>query len=229
VSSPYSLLPADLLREISIAGALLVYVILVLLVTKYTYHAMRSRGLDHNVAVYYNRKVIHVLAGGVVALLVPHIFSSPLIPTLFALGLAVLTYVPHRTGRLMYWFQVKDNMYEVNFCIAWALGLLVLWLLLGNPSYAVVPLAFMSFGDAVTGVIRNSIYKRRTKSWVGNLGMAVVTSIIGMYYAGYVGLAAAVIASFVEHFEIPPLLDDNALITLATVATLLISRLTGFL
>ena len=225
---PY-LLPADPLREVSIAGVLLVYVLLVLLATKYIYHALRSLGLGHNVAVYYNRKLIHVLAGGVVALLVPHIFSSPLIPTLFALGLAVLTYIPHRTGRLMYWFQVRDNMYEVNFCIAWALGLLVLWLLLGSPYYAVVPLAFMSFGDAVTGVIRNTIYRRRTKSWVGNLGMALVTSVIGLYYAGYIGLAAAVLASIVEHFEIPPLLDDNALITLVSTVTLLVSRLAGFL
>jgi len=225
----HSLLPADPLKEISIAAILLIYVLLVLLVTKYIYHAMRSLGINHNVAAYYNRKVIHVLAGGVVALLVPHLFSSPLIPTLFALGLAILTYIPHRTGKLMYWFQVKDNMYEVNFCIAWALGLLVLWLLLGNPAYAIVPLAFMSFGDAVTGIIRNTIYRKRTKSWIGNLGMALVTSIIGLYYAGYVGLAAAVLASFVEHFEIPPLLDDNALITVVTAATLLISRLTGFL
>jgi dolichol kinase len=223
------LLPADPSREVSIAGVLLVYVLLVLLATKYIYHALRSLGLDHSVAVYYNRKVIHVLAGDVVALLVPHVFSSPLVPTLFALGLAVLTYIPHRTGRLMYWFQVGDNAYEVNFCIAWALGLLVLWLLLGNPYYAVVPLAFMSFGDAVTGVIRNTVYRRRTKSWIGNLGMAVVTSVIGLYYAGYVGLAAAVLASIVEHFEIPPLLDDNALITLVSVVTLLVSRLAGLL
>ncbi|MEM4434905.1 MAG: hypothetical protein QXP10_02370, partial [Sulfolobales archaeon] len=70
---------------------------------------------------------------------------------------------------------------------------------------------------------------RRTKSWLGNLGMFVVTLPIGIYYAGYVGLVAALIASLVEHYEIPPLLDDNVLITVSSLAVLVTSKLLGFL
>ncbi|MEM2413425.1 MAG: dolichol kinase [Sulfolobales archaeon] len=227
--SPGAIITDNLLVEILIAVPLFLYVLGVLALTKYVYLALKRRGLSNGVVVYYNRKIIHVMAGGVVALVVPYLFTSPLVPAVFALILAVITYIPHRTGKLLYWFQVKDNMYEVNFCFAWSLALLLLWVIFGNPIYAVIPLTFMSFGDAATGVIRNAIYKRRTKSWLGNLGMFVVTLPIGIYYAGYVGLVAALIASLVEHYEIPPLLDDNVLITVSSLAVLVTSKLLGFL
>ncbi len=223
------LITDNLLVEVLIAIPLFLYVLGVLALTKYIYIALKRRGLSDGVVVYYNRKIIHVMAGGVIALMVPYLFTSPLVPTVFALILAAVTYVPHRTGKLLYWFQVRDNMYEVNFCFAWGLALIVLWVLFGNPIYAVIPLAFMSFGDAATGVIRNAVYKRRTKSWLGNLGMFMVTLPIGVYYAGYVGLIAALIASLVEHYEIPPILDDNVLITISTLAILVASKLLGFL
>lgn len=215
--------------EVLIAIPLFLYVLGVLVLTRYVYGALRRRGLSDNVVVYYNRKIIHVLAGGVIALVVPYIFTSPLVPTMFALLLAAVTYVPHKTGKILYWFQVRDNMYEVNFCFAWGLALFALWVLFDSPIYAVIPLTFMSFGDAVTGIIRNAVYRRRTKSWLGNLGMFAVTLPIGVYYAGYVGLIAALVASLVEHYELPPVLDDNVLITVSTLLVLVLSRALGFL
>ncbi|MEM1623390.1 MAG: dolichol kinase [Sulfolobales archaeon] len=229
VRLPGIMIMDNLLVEVLIALLLFLYVLGVLALTKYVYIALKRRGLSDGVAVYYNRKIIHVMTGGVIALMVPYLFTSPLVPAVFALILAVVTYIPHRTGKLFYWFQVKDNMYEVNFCFAWGLALLLLWVILGNPIYAVIPLTFMSFGDAATGIIRNFVYKRRTKSWLGNLGMLVVTLPIGLYYAGHVGLIAALIASLVEHYEIPPLLDDNVLITVSTLAVLVTSKLLGLL
>jgi len=38
---------------------------------------MRKRGLPENVIVYYNRKIIHILAGGLVAVIIPHTFTTP--------------------------------------------------------------------------------------------------------------------------------------------------------
>ncbi|HIP85424.1 MAG TPA: dolichol kinase, partial [Pyrodictium sp.] len=81
-----------LLVEAGWAIALLAYVMAVVVGTKALYDIMRKHGLPHNVAVYYNRKAIHVLAGGVVALLVPLLFSEPWIPFVLALVLALLTY-----------------------------------------------------------------------------------------------------------------------------------------
>lgn len=223
------LIPDNPVFEVLTAIALLFYVLGVIFFTKYVYNLLKKRGLEDNVIVYYNRKIIHVLAGGIVALIVPYFFSSPLIPTVFALSLAIITYIPHRVGKIFYWFQVKDNIYEVNFCLAWGLALLVLWLMFGSPIYAIIPISFMSFGDAVTGIIRSTVYRRRTKSWLGNLGMLLVTSPIGVYYAGYVGLIAAVIASIAEHYEVPPLIDDNVLITTTSLLVLVASKALGLL
>ncbi len=215
------LIPKNPVQEAIYAAILIVYVYGVLMLTKKLYDIMRKRGLPHNVAVYYNRKVIHVLAGGVAALLTPILFTSPLIPFLLGLALAILTYIPHKTGKLMYWFQVEDNMYEVNFCLMWSFAILVLWLIFRNPWLAIVPISFMAFGDAATGVVRNYLFGRRTKHWAGNIAMLLVCLPIGFFYAGLAGVVAAIVASIVERFEFNPI-DDNVLITLSSMLVLLL-------
>lgn len=223
------ILPRDPVRELLYASALLLLVLTSLGLTKIAYKLMAKFNLKHNVAVYYNRKIIHMMAGGVTALVVPYCFSSPLIPFLFAIMLGFLIYLPHRRGKLMTWFQTSDNTYEVYFCFAWGFSLLVLWLVTKNPYYAVIPPLFISFGDAITGVIRNTVYKRRTKSWLGNLGMLAVTTVIGYYYARYPGVIAGVVSTVVEHFEIAPYIDDNILISIASSTVILVSFLLGHL
>lgn len=218
------ILPVDLHREILIALVLFVYVLGVVYVTKKLYGYMLKRGLKNNVAIYYNRKIIHILAGGVVAFLVPYLFTSPLIPLLFALIIAVILYIPHSRRRELSWFQTGENAYEVNFCVAWGLSLFGLWLILKDPFYAIIPPLFMSLGDAITGIVRNAVYGRRTKSWIGNLAMLVVTVVIGHYYADIHGVIAAVLATIVEHFEIPPLLDDNVLVATTSTISLLLTK-----
>ena len=107
-------------EEIVASAILFCWVIFVVVfLTKNLYEIMRRRRLKYNVAVYYDRKVIHMLTGGLVAMLVPFIFKTPLIPLILALLLGVFTYIPHKTGKLMYWFQTEENMYEVSFCIMW--------------------------------------------------------------------------------------------------------------
>ncbi len=218
------LTPQHPVRESLIALGLGIYVLGILYLTKRLYDIMRRRGLPHNVAVYYNRKVIHVFGGGVVALLTPCLFSSPTIPLILSLSLATLCYIPHRTGKLLYWFQVPDNMYEVNFCIMWGVSLTLLWLIFNNPWLAIVPIAFMAFGDAATGIVRNTLFRRRTKHWIGNVAMFTVCAPIGLYYAGLPGLLAAAISSFIERFEFG-VIDDNVLVTVVAMLVLLVSKL----
>ena len=217
-----------ILVEVGWATALLAYVMAIVVGTKMLYDIMRRRGLSHNVAVYYNRKVIHVFAGGVVALLVPLLFHEPWVPFMLALVLALLTYVPHRTGKLMYWFQTEDNMYEVNFCIMWGFSLLILWLLTGDPKIAVFPALLISFGDAITGVVRNKLFGRRTKHWAGNIAMALLVVPLGFLWLGVWGALAGLVASIVERYEFPPI-DDNTLIPLASLAILLPAHFLGFM
>ena len=140
-----------------------------------------------------------------------------------ALLLAVLTYIPHRTGNLMYWFQVKENMYEVSFCVMWGLIIALGWLVSeGNFWFGVLPVLFMSVGDAVTGIVRNVLYKRRTKSWLGNLTMALFSIPVGMIL-GFAGVIAGALASFIEHFEFNPI-DDNVTVPALSFVILLLTK-----
>jgi len=211
-----------LLQEVIIAVVLFAWIIfLTTLLTRKLYEFMIGRGLEHGVAVYYNRKVIHILAGGLVAFISPFCFKTPLMPLIFAAILGVLTYIPHRTGKLLYWFQVPENMYEVHFCIMWGAGLTAGWTLTGNPWFGVLPIIFMSIGDAVTGLLRNMMFKRRTKSWWGNFAMAITITPIGFAILGIAGAIAALICSFVEHYEFG-MIDDNITVPLTALVLLIL-------
>jgi dolichol kinase len=203
------------LLEILYAAVLSIWVYFVAFhLTKWLYSILKNKGLKDNVIVYFNRKIIHILAGGLVALLVPLIFTSYIIPLILGLLFALITYIPHKTGKLLYWFQDPNNYYEVNFCIMWAIIITIGWILFNNPWIAVVPVLFMAFGDAATGFVRNFIYKRRTKSWIGNIAMGIVSVPIGAII-GIAGIIAALISSVIEHFEFK-YIDDNITIPLVS-------------
>jgi len=123
----------------------------------------------------------------------------------------------------MYWFQVEENSYETSFCIMWGVVISVGWLLSnGNFWIGILPVLFMSIGDAVTGIVRNKLYGRRTKSWWGNLAMAILSIPLGAIL-GLAGAIAGVAASIVEHFEFK-FIDDNVSIPLVSLIILLIAN-----
>ncbi|MEM2109516.1 MAG: dolichol kinase [Candidatus Odinarchaeota archaeon] len=209
------------LFEILVTIILFLWVAFVVTVlTKKLYKVLTARGFEHTIAVYYNRKVIHMLAGGVSAIVVPFVFATPILPLVFAALLAVFIYIPHRTGKLMNWFQVCENCYEVSFAIMWGAVITIGWYFSGgNFWFGVLPALFMAFGDAITGVVRNAIYKRRTKSWYGNLAMASVTIPTGVIL-GPMGVISGFIASIIEHFEFK-FIDDNITVPAVTLILLL--------
>ena len=198
------------MEEITASILLLLYVsAIVFVITKKLYLKYVDRIGDRRMR-YYNRKIIHIFAGGVVALLVPYIYNGPLIP--FALGilLAIAVLIPYLRGKIYEWFQVPDNMYDVNFCLVWGIMFPISYYIWGDMTYAVVLISFMAFGDAVTGIVRNYLFKRRTKHWIGNLAMFIVSAPIAYYYIGWIGVLAALVASIAEHFEYK-WIDDNVL------------------
>ncbi|MEL9990246.1 MAG: dolichol kinase [Thermoproteus sp.] len=192
-------------------------------ITKELYEYWVSRGMAPMRAVYFNRKIIHILAGGLVAISLPY-FSSWVVPVVMALLLSVFLYVPRRTGKLMYWFQTPDNAYEIHFTLSWAFMVFITWPLLNALNVGIASILFMAFGDAATGIVRNALFGRRTKSWWGNLAMALVSIPIGYIYVGPLGALAGAVASVVEHFEWPPI-DDNVTVPLVSFAIMLLSRL----
>ena len=210
-------------QEVVATAILFTWILLLIsFLTKKLYVFMVKRNkLEHEVAVYYNRKIIHIFAGGLAAFACPFYFKTPLMPLIFASILAVIVYIPHRAGKLLYWFQVPENKYEVHFCIMWGVGLTAGWLLTGNPWFGVLPIVFMSIGDAVTGLLRNMMFKRRTKSWWGNFAMAITITPIGFTILGIAGAVAALICSFVEHYEFG-MIDDNITVPLTALVLLIL-------
>jgi len=210
--------------EVVATVLLFIWVMIVaLLITKRFYGYMRRKGTEHYVAVYFNRKVIHILAGGVIAVAVPFIFKTALLPLVMAFFLAIFLYIPHRMGKIMQWFQTEDNMYEVSFAAMWGIVLSLGWLVSGGDFwFGVLPVLFMAVGDSFTGIVRNILYKRRTKSWKGNIAMAMFSIPVGATL-GVAGMLAGACASFVEHFEFKPI-DDNITVPLVSFAILIAAK-----
>jgi phytol kinase len=209
----------------------IVYTIIIVFMTKATLTAMQKWGMEKTNAVFYNRKIVHAAAGGVGALIVPHLFDSWIYPLGISLVLTLFTALPHATGKYMDFVQTTKNWNDVKFTIMWGASLTVLWILLQDPFIAIIPTLFMSFGDAITGFVRNALYEKRTKKPIGNIFMLIVCIPIG-YWATSIaahpiplwGVLAAIVASFVEHYEFGPI-DDNILITVSAMLILIIGSL----
>jgi phytol kinase len=224
-------IPTQLLWALGLTA----YVLAVLFLTRIPYHAMVSRGMEPVRAVYYNRKIVHMLAGGVGSLTVPMVFVDPWYPLVCGLLLTLLTFAAHATGVRFYWFQTSENRNDVKFALMWALSVSCLWWLLGNPWLAILPALYMAFGDGVTGIARNLLVRRRSKSPIGNLFMLMVCAPLGWIIGGMAeppipvwGLISALAATWVERYEIGPI-DDNVLITVTASAVLLLGTYLGSL
>ena len=217
------LLNANLvLEDAPWAVVLFIWVLIVTMyISKFFYNLAKKHGFSDHSSTYFGRKVIHILAGGLVAFLLPFLFHEPILPLIMASLLSIAVYIPHKTGKLYYWFQDPTNLYEVDFTIAWGLMAFFLWFLDKSYWLATVPILFMSWGDGVTGIVRNFRYKRRVKGWEGSLAMLITCIPIGAI-AGWAGLASAFVATAAEKQKY---IDDNIAVPLVTVAILVIAKL----
>ena len=211
-----------MLFQIILSIILILYAILVSLVTKKTFDLMVSRGIKKIDAIYYNRKLVHILAGGVIALFVP-LFPTPLFPLFSGIILAIFTYYSHRKGQMLYWFQNDKDLNDVSFCLMWGFTVFILWTITGSAWISIIPITFMAFGDGITGIVRNAMFKKRTKHPLGNLYMFGICAPLGFIFAQLSSISgmiiwavmAAVVASIVERYEFGPI-DDNILITISS-------------
>lgn len=211
------------------------YVMVVLFATRFPYEMMVSRGVEHIRAVYYNRKIVHMMAGGVGSFCVPILFTDYWYPLVCGILLTIFTYAAHRSGRRMYWFQTEQNQNDVKFTLMWWASITLIWALIDDPWLAIVPSLFMAFGDGVTGIVRNAVIRKRSKSAIGNVFMFIVSAPLGWFVAGMGdpsipvwGLIAAAVATFVERYEFGPI-DDNILITVFSTGVLLLGVNVGSL
>lgn len=209
------------------------YVLIVLFLTKLPYDLMVRQGVEPIRATYYTRKIVHMLGSGAPSLLVPVVFSDFWYPTVGGVLVGLFVQLTHASNRRLYWFQTEDNRNDVTFAVMWWLSLSLLWWVLGDPWLAILPALFMSFGDGITGVVRNAWIRRRSKHPIGNLFMLLLSAPMGWVVANQAepalpvwGLIAAIVATIVERYEIGPI-DDNILIALASTAVLLLGAYIG--
>jgi len=178
-----------------------------------------SKVVSKYTSIYVARKSIHMLGGGIVAVLAPFVFSSPLVPIVASYVLMIYLLIKRFRNGIMNWFQEKDNYGEIFYTFSYGTVLLLMWLLDGNywltkdAFIPLLPIYYMSFGDGVTGIIRNYVYKRRVKGLWGSLGMAIVCIPLGYYFYGIFGVISGAIATIVE---ILPFIDDNLSIPFAS-------------
>ncbi|MCK4902970.1 MAG: hypothetical protein KAS76_06380 [Thermoplasmatales archaeon] len=210
------------------------YAFSIIFLTKSLYGYMLKKQFKEQQAIYYNRKFIHIFAGGVIVLLVPFIFSSPWFPLFSSIIMTVIVLIAHRLGNTFYWFQTEDNLNDVSFCFMWGVAIFVLWVIFDNPWIAIIPPAFIAFGDGVTGIIRNIAFKERKKHPIGNVYMMGVCILIGYYFAAYSGIAglaiwgviAAIVASLFERYEFG-IIDDNVLVAGSATIILYVGGIAG--
>jgi dolichol kinase len=184
--------------------------------SRWVYNFALKKGYPQHSATYFGRKIIHIFASGIIAFLIPFLYKKPFLPFISAIILGIYTYLPHKKEKLFQWYQVRENTYEVNFSIMWGLSILVGWYFDKTFWLGVVPVLFMSFGDGITGIVRNIKYKIRNKSWEGSLAMLIVCSLIGLKF-GFAGIVAAAAATIVERFD-----DDNIWVPLVSLSILIL-------
>ncbi|RXA17439.1 dolichol kinase [Methanosarcina sp. MSH10X1] len=208
----------SILTDLPVFAVLSVWNLFVILVlSKKVYEFALEKGRSVNSSIYFSRKAIHFLAGGLTAMLLPFVAHEPIVPAATAFGLALITYLPHKLNRRMYWFQDPENLYDVDFSLSWGLIVLFTWYIDRSFWLGVVPVLFMAYGDGITGVIRNLKYNKRTKAWEGTAGMLVLCIIIGAKM-GLAGIFAGIICSFVERIEN---IDDNVTVPVSGLLILL--------
>ena len=178
--------------------------------TRWAYTFVRKyKGIP---AEYIGRKIIHIFCGGIIALLIPVFYVGYyefVILSAYGLGAYLLFW---RKYKLLYWFQIEENAYEVHFSVVYGTTLLI-GVLLQNILVGLIPLLFMSFGDSVTGLVRAITQKRQVKSLDGSLAMFLVCSIIGFLYLGIYGILVGLVATLIEKIHG---IDDNITVPLVT-------------
>lgn len=211
---------ANILHDFYITIPLFLWVLFVIQVlAKLVSDFAIKKGYPKDSATYFGRKIIHICASGFTAILLPFFFKEPIIPFILAIGFAAYTYFPHKINKLFDWFQVKENIHEVDFCLMWGLVILIGWFIDKSFWLGVIPALFMSFGDGVTGIIRNIRYKKRTKAWEGSLAMFITCSIIGGWKFGVAGIVAAFLATIFEKLDF---IDDNITVPIVSFITLVV-------
>ena len=100
---------------------------LVVFAIKPFYDYLRRQGSEHMVAVYYNRKVAHMLAGGVPVIAAPLVFNDPIWVLLGGILGSIGLATTHLLDRRLWWMQTEQNMNDATFALMLGISVYVIW------------------------------------------------------------------------------------------------------
>ena len=66
------------MNETILISAIVVYGLFIIFGTKWVFELMMARNMKENVAIYYNRKILHMFCGGLIGMMAPSILSEPI-------------------------------------------------------------------------------------------------------------------------------------------------------
>jgi len=181
-----------------------------------------SRKVGAKFGIYVARKTIHLFAAGVSVLLAPFIFSDWQMPLLLGSIMVAFTLFGH-FRKPFNWFQISKNYADVYFTVACTVLLVAFWNY--NIWIGVLSALFLAWGDGLTGIVRNFVYKKRNKGIWGNIAMLLVCVALGILMngrVGYAGLIGAVFASIIEKFE---RINDNISIPFGSAILMALLRM----
>ncbi len=182
---------------------------------------------DYHIPQYISRKIGH-LGGCVGFLLCPLLFHSFWWPLILTTGFtALLLYARAfrpKTFRGVGGSGRPHALAEIHFPATGIVLVGICWGVFGYPWLAIIPLTFMGAGDAVTGLIRNEVYKKEVKGNWGSIGMIATCLILAYFIHPYiVGVVGAITATVAERFtRTTRYIDDNLTIPLASAAVMLL-------
>ena len=68
----------NFMNETVLIAAIVVYGLFIIFGTKWVFEFMMARNMKENVAIYYNRKILHMFCGGLIGAMAPSILSDPI-------------------------------------------------------------------------------------------------------------------------------------------------------
>ena len=192
--------------QIVLLIGLIIYGVFIIFGTKWVFEFMMARNVKENVAIYYNRKILHMFCGGLIGIMVPlGQIQDPMYALYIGIAFTIITYIPYYTDQLLYWVQTKDNKNDVNFCFMAGVSVYIIWEVLGDPYLAIMPLLFMAIVCIPMGYYLGTLSDPALPIW---------------------GIIAAIVATVVERYEFGPI-DVNVLITVSATIVLFIGDAIG--
>ncbi len=114
---------------------------------------------------------------------------------------------------------------EVTYPVAGTLSLVVGWSLLGDRWLALLPVAFMAWGDNAAGLARDTICRDNIASiWPSMAMLGVCLGTAALLQPYWIGAVGAIVATAAERFRpgIAPFWDDNLNVVAASLMAMMV-------